>query len=456
MKVLFVYVPNRHMTDRRIYPPLGILYLSAALRRGGYHNIEFVDLNLLDDITPAAIEAELARHNADIVGVSFASPQFPYARQVAQFYKERLGDEVLLVAGGVHATVEPVSVIERSSFDVAAVGEAEQTFVELVRDYDRLGRTETFFESLRRPGFCLADRASAQAVNFGKALVGKYLDDLAIPDRSLIDWSQYTRTLLGKRCAVLMTSRGCPHRCAFCATEHHERRVRFHSPEYVIREIAQIKQTVGTNHVLFLDDTLTTNRRRMVRICELIKQEHPDLVWRGWTRTDAIDQELLYLMRESGCYALCYGVESGSDAVLKRMRKGTTVEMNRRAIEMTKRAGIKCRASFIIGNPGDTQDTIDETVDFLVATKPDDWLMSSFVPVPGSETYRHPERFGIELFPEEIEANQWDNYFVIGYQEQSGRVFRFSDGRGPEWMQQMRDYAHRRLRRELPREKLTV
>lgn len=375
VRISLIALPNPTLTDPRIAPPLGLLYLAGYLKKHGYNNIQVINLAF----------QELPDIDADIIGVSVSSTQVAYANQ----YLERLSSlypNSIIVVGGPHPTTLPNDLL----CDFAVVGEGEQAFLDIV---------------------------SGDAVD--TVVCRDYItdiDDIPFPARELIDFKEYTRTIGGKPATNMITSRGCPARCIFCDQDVWQNKLRFHSAEHVLGEIDDIKAKTGIDRILFLDDTLTFNRERILEICEGLKKR--GVLWRGWTRASCIDRRLLKVMKDSGCQSLCIGVESGSDTILKNLHKGTTVAQNLKAIKIIKEAGMYARASIMIGSPGETPDTVAETKDFMAAAKPDDWIVSTFVPVVGSPAWKEPGKYGIR-----ITDKDYANYFVVGYDQQSGLVF---------------------------------
>jgi radical SAM superfamily enzyme YgiQ (UPF0313 family) len=403
--ITLISLPNPTMTDSKIAPPLGLLYLAASSRRV---NVKVIDLANMDDSSPLSCLVRLSNEKADLFGVSIASTQIGLAEGVCRALKANNPNTPLIV-GGPHPTTLPGETLKLTHADIAVQGEGEQAWSLIIQGNADYGIYDP-------PSLMRCDQI-------------KDLDTIPFPARELLDFSRYTRTIAGKPATNMITSRGCPGECIFCDQDIWVGKLRFHSSEYVLQEIDDIRDKTGIDRILFLDDTLTANRERMLEICEGLARRN--VIWRGWTRADCIDPELLGYMKDSGCYSLCVGIESGSDTILRNIKKGITVEQNRQAITYIGAAGIKCRVSIMIGNPGETYETIEATKQFMVETIPDDWVVSTFIPVVGSPAWRNPSRFGFRIL-----HRNYDDYFVVGYDQQSGLVMELDSISNEELMRE--------------------
>jgi len=382
MKITLISLPNPTLTDPRIAPPLGLLYLASyVLKHYPDWDIKVIDLNTesLHDVI---------WDDADIFGISIASTQLKSARKVGEILRKVQGDSHVVI-GGPHPTTLPMESVCYMRADNVVVGEGEVAFLD----------------------FCTG--------NYNDLIIKrdyiKDLDTIPFPARELLDFSKYTRTIAGQAATNMITSRGCPGQCTFCDQDVWGNKLRFHSAEYVLAEIDDIKKKTGIDRILFLDDTLTFNRERMFKICRGLYDR--DVLWRGWTRANCIDEILLASMFDTGCHSLCLGVESGSPRILKNIKKGITPEQNLAGVKMIHDAGILTRISLMIGCPGETHDTIQETKDWMKEAAPfvDDWIVSTFVPVVGSPAWKNPQGFRLLDAP-------YEDYYVVGYDQKSGTV----------------------------------
>ena len=369
-----------------LVPPINLAYLAGGLERCG-HEVEIVDANvlflMLDDLREI-----IAASGADVVGVTAKTPTYNDALDVLGMTKEVLPAAVT-VLGGPHPTVCPERCIIHDCCDFLVLGEGEITLTELVSVLESGGdpsaieglafmQDGTMFKTPPRP-------------------LIENLDELPFPSYQLLPLEKYT---LGPQQLVatggshtvpymaMMTSRGCPHRCVFCSTYTvFGRHCRLRSPENVFEEITYLVEKLGVRRIDFMDDTFTIDRQRVVTLCRMIIETRLDIRWLCQTRVDRVDQELLTLMRSAGCDLILFGLESGSQQVLNRIKKGVTVEQAKNAVTWTKEAGIAIIGSFMVGNPGETRETIRETVDFARNTDIDSADFNLFTPYPGTDYF---------------------------------------------------------------------
>ncbi len=216
-----------------------------------------------------------------------------------------------------------------------------------------------------------------------------------LPARDLIDQSKYTNT-------VVYTSFGCHFNCAFCVRE-----------KYWKYSLSLIKQDLeyvinhGSKYIIFGDDNINLNTNRLYEILDLVDKY--DIQFRLNMDSRNITERMLNTAKQSGCDEISIGIESGSQQILDTMNKYTNINQNIEAIQMIKNSGIKCKIYLIINFPGETEQTIDETISFLDKTKPDKVLISQFAPLPGSDTYNHPDKYGITWM-----SPNWSDYYLAG------------------------------------------
>ena len=219
------------------------------------------------------------------------------------------------------------------------------------------------------------------------------------------------------RCFGIIGSRGCCYECAFCDRALFGERVRFRSIQNIVDEINHIIEKYGVRHFEFFDDMFTISKKRLQEFFN--KTKHLDIVYRCNGRTDILDPEIYALLHDSGCRMICYGIESGSQKILDAMKKGTTVENNMRAIAMAQEAHITVAGYFLLGFPGETKETIQETISFIKKSDIDQAQFYTFVPLPGCEVFKEPEKFGAKI----ISRNFSDYYLVTGTDGHGGKTF---------------------------------
>lgn len=466
------------MIDPRIAPPLGLLYLAGWARAQGrdVSTWSVVDLNVacLGD-WPAdghwthdfSIERclSLIPRGAYVYGFSLASMQLPHGRALARELRMR-EPGALLVAGGSHASAlpdeccDPVA-MRGGHFDVVVEREGEVAFLAVLAALDA-GWTPRDGGGGSLPVLG-ARRASGGLGWVVRGTEIDPLDQLPFPARDLIDFSRYTRKIAGLPATNVTNSRGCPARCRWCQQEslHGSGATRYQSADRILAEVDDVYATTGIRHVLFLDDTLTARKRSEIyRLCDGLKER--GVLWRGWTRANLCvrpgDREMLAYMGASGCQAICVGVESGSDAVLKAMDKGTTVAMNREAIRNVAEAGISARCSIMVGAARETWDDVFALESFLVGVREwlSDWILSIYVPLPGTPDWDRPGEVGLVIDKAKAREDGYRHFFVVGGDEQSGLVHSWADGTTQADIQARHDYVSEALLRLVPRDRVKV
>jgi anaerobic magnesium-protoporphyrin IX monomethyl ester cyclase len=339
-----------------IVPPLGLLYLGRVLLDAGY-GVEVVDFNA-EGYTPERL-AESVR-NADVVGISMQSFNREEARQTIADIRA-LGRDLPIVVGGPDLILYPRPV---EGADLSVITEAEGIIVRIVEALIERRDLSTC------PGTVFRDRRTG-GIRRGPPLeVERDLDRIEFPARSLVRSQEKARRYnilgerMGSKVTTMVTSRGCPFSCSFCAhgavtfQTYRER-----SAENVLAEIRSIYRD-GYEILGIVDDNFTVNKRRVHRIMDGIIEEGIDLAMAVQGRVDAVDEELYGKMQRAGVRAVVFGLESANQRVLDFYKKRTTVEMNRRAVEIANRVGMYTVGDFIIGAPFEGADEIERTVAF--------------------------------------------------------------------------------------------
>ncbi len=441
MKITLIHPPMLSMVDRRISPPLGILYLASYLREKLDVDIHIIDQNLNDNISVEYCIKQAIKSKADIYGISFGTPQYQYAVSISNALRKRFPNTPI-ICGGPHPTALPLETIIDTECNAVFESESEQTLYEFVKSY-MAGKVE--FCEIKGVHFLNEEN---KHIYTGKRPFIRNLDSIPFPARDLIDFNKYTRTIDNETATTIITARGCPGKCIFCSQHSWKGCIRLRSVENVIQEIDHVSDIHKVNNFLFLDDTLTLNHNRISSICQELKKRR--IKWRGWTRANLINQDLADKMADANCIALCIGVESGSQAILDKLKKGTRVEENRQAIKYIQNAGIKARVSLIVGSPGETWHSIKETVNFVVETQPDDWLISIFIPVPGSTAFENYDKFDIRFLDHSgSRVVFYSNFFVTGGEMESGQVIEYKNLKAKEILE-MRNYIYQNLMEKCP------
>jgi len=387
-------------------PPQPLIYLAAILREAG-RRVKLIDANAMglsvDETVRQVLESE-----PRIVGISSPTMLISTAAKIAKEVKAK-DARILTVIGGPHVSAVPAeTMIRYPSFDIGVVGEGERTIVELIDAVDRGG----VLGSVR--GIIFREQGAVRTTE-----ARPYIEDLdtipfpawdMLPD--LLKRYQQSAVRIDRLpCISIVTSRGCPFQCIFCARNVFGNVTRAHSAGYLIRMIRHLKDAYHVRSLSFEDENFVIYRKRLVEFCSRFIEEGLDITWDCASNVNAVTPEMLALMRRAGCWQINYGIESGSQRILDFIKKGTTVEKIREALTMTKRAGIHTKGYFIIGHPTETSQSIQETIDFIKRIDLDIFQMSFMVPFPGTELYPIAGRYGT-FRNDEDNMNIWTPLFI--------------------------------------------
>lgn len=400
------YGPLKAASGR--YFPLGLGYIAAVLRRGG-HEVLFLDPEA-QGLPDHAVASRMASFKPGLVGVSCATPSFPKARHLAGIAK-RVAPGCTTVVGGVHATAMPEAVLKQApEFDISALGEGEETMLDLADALDQGSLSPDVLRPM--PGVAFRDGEGLH-INKKREWL-RDLDTLPFPARNLVDFDLYVphaHNRRGRRATTAITSRGCPYQCIFCASHIVlGYPFRSHSPEYIVDEIEHLAKTYGVDQIIFNDDVFTMDKRRDYKICDLILKRNLKVSWFCFARVDAVTKDILVAMKRAGCFSIGFGVESGDPTMLKNIRKNITVEQVRHALALANEVGIKSQCFFVFGNPGETPETVERSIQFAIEIKPVLAFFNMMVPYPGTEAYDiHYGGSGIPL-----ENVRWEDWVAVG------------------------------------------
>ena len=359
-------------------PPLGLLYIGAALEKENFEVLIFDPLPNADQDIQKIIDFQ-----PDIVGISLLTTYLNRAKHIISMLKQNL-KSCFFVIGGIHSTVLPEESLDFLGADCAVIGEGESTMKDLCL---RLKERRTF-EDVKG----LAYREKGQIIKTEPRQPIKDLDELLFPARHLIDFEKYIfppgvlRGYWSQRCTSLMTSRGCPFQCIWCGTQAiFGQKVRRRSIENVIKEIELLQKDFRIDTIWFIDDTFTLDRKWVLGLCERMIEKGISLKWGCQAHVTTIDEEMVSRMKKAGLVQLDFGVESGSERVLKALKKGSSEEAIKKAFRITKNLGIRRVATFMFGNPEEEEEDVKKTFKLAREIKPD--FASSFflTPFPGTK-----------------------------------------------------------------------
>ncbi|MCX5705623.1 MAG: radical SAM protein [Candidatus Omnitrophica bacterium] len=373
------------------YPPLGLAYLASYLKK--YEQGKYI-LCIIDGNHSKDVVRDILAFKPDIVGFTALSPQIALTVKFSRIIRGK-APQIFQIIGGIHVSAEPEQTLRKGSFDIGILGEGEETFREVV-GLVRGGRQG--YEAFRS----VAGLAFIKGVEFIRTPSRPEimpLESIPVPDRSLFNMERYLshylviRGLSGNRITTLHTSRGCPYDCVFCSCGIVFKKVRYFPVDYVIAEVKELIRVHKVKSLFFTDDTFIINKDRVRQICNRFIAEgiNKQLKWEVQGRANLIDWQdldLLKLMKDAGCVQVDYGFETGSDKILKFLKKtDVSIDFNQRAIEVTKDAGLKVMGTFMVGIPGESEDDLLMTRDFIIRniSKIDHFQTFIATPYPGAE-----------------------------------------------------------------------
>jgi anaerobic magnesium-protoporphyrin IX monomethyl ester cyclase len=408
IKVAFV---QPKIPDGNYLPNLGIMVLSSLLLREGY-TVKIFDQNLEDEI-----ESKILAFCPNFVGFTCVTAALKTAASVASFVKEKLPMAVTMV-GGPHVSAVPQETLrENSAFDFAIQGEAERSLLEFCNAYF-LQKDEASWKKVAGLLFREGDLIKYnRPANF---LESDVLDSLPFPAWHLLPmeriFEKVTHGLFsrGKRIMPVMTSRGCPNYCGFCCRVMGFK-FRSQSLERVLAEIQWLYNEYKIDELYFEDDTFTQDPVRAHELLDgVISLKLPIWVkFANGLRADKVDEPLLLKMQKAGVYWVGFGIESGSLHTQKLMRKFLDLDLAAKNVQLAKRLGFKVGSNCIIGYPGETKDSIYESVNYFLRLKLDSLAVVTCVPFPGTTAWQECEKNSWFTERAKDYANYWFEVFKV-------------------------------------------
>jgi anaerobic magnesium-protoporphyrin IX monomethyl ester cyclase len=374
-------------------PTVGLAILAAVLEKNGFE-VTVLDCPALH-MAYHHIKQEIASFKPDIVGITSVTPTFTSALKVAHIAKEAYS-QTLVVLGGPHVTIaDDQFILQNQDVDVIVKGEGEQTMVDLVHFVLGTIRLEEVAGITYQKNGQLVRTPNRQCI--------ENLDELPPPAYHYFPLNKYR--IFGKLGLPMETGRGCISECSFCLIPQiGGDSYRTKTPTNIVDEMEWLKDHYHPDFLTFNDEVFTLDKKRVLAVCSEILQRKISIPWDCQTRVDLVSKELLYKMRKANCQLVNFGVESGSQKILDAMKKGTTIEQNEEAIRWAKKAGLSVTVSLIIGYPGETLETLKQTIDFMKKTEPDDIYLFLATPYPNTELRETVVDLGWKM------SQEWNDY----------------------------------------------
>jgi anaerobic magnesium-protoporphyrin IX monomethyl ester cyclase len=370
-----------------IMAPMGLLSLAAWMEKHGYQ-ADIHDCYAFpgrDD----RIFTYLEEHKPDYIGFSTTTSSFMDGIRLAKRAKEVLPG-IKTVFGGVHMSALRERLLrEFPIIDYGVVGEGEQTLLELMESKNDNPRSIE--------GLIFRDKDEVVFTGFRKNLLD--LDTLPFPAYEKLEGfpHSYKLPIFSYPKApntTVITSRGCPYTCSYCDRSVFRRTYRYNSPEYMMEMLTYLHQRFNIRHVNIYDDTFTLKRERVMKFCELKIKSGLKMTFNCAARTEQLDEEMLNAMKKAGCWMISLGIETGDPELLKRHRSylptakmDNPLESIRTMVHLIKKSGIRAKGLFMMGLPGETEESIDKTMRYVFSLPLDEFNLAKLTPFPGAPIY---------------------------------------------------------------------
>lgn len=363
--------------------PLNLCYIAAYLRKYIECDISIMDCEI-SEISFRDIEKKIRDYNPSIVGITCPTPVFGYILKIAGIIKD-INRDCYVVLGGPHPTAMPEDSM-KDNIDFLILREGEQTFRELV-EFIISGKKN--FEDIDG----LVFRKNGKIILNKPREYIKDLDSLPFPARDLLDFKKYysapTKKVSKYFSTSILTGRGCPYDCIHCISKCvWNRRYRFRSAKNIVNEIEYCIKKFGIREFNFYDDTFTLSEDHVIEVCDEIIRRKLKIAWVCFGRVNMITRYMVRKMKQAGCKKISFGLESGSQEILNKMRKNSTIEMARKAVKIVNEEGINAHASFMLGNVGETRKTVKKTINFAKSLELDNATFFITTPYPGTDLYK--------------------------------------------------------------------
>lgn len=396
MKVLLINPPDtasKYKFIGLVAPPLGIAYIAAVLEENGI-DVKIIDGSALE-MSWEELEREIPKYSPDIIAVTAVTPTIDQALRTARIAKNTCPD-AYIVLGGYHPTFTYNELLKNDFVDIVICGEGEYTMLELAETIESDG-------DLRKvKGIVTKDFKTPPRP------IIENLDEIPFPARHLLPMDKYK--ILNSKLPVgtLISGRGCPFKCSFCASAAlHGPKLRLRSAENIVDEMEHLINDHDADMIAFMDDTFTVNKKRVEEICTDMKKRNLDIYWGCTARVDTLSRNILQKMKDAGCITLFVGVESADQQRLDDLNKQTTIEKIKKTFELTKELDVRTIASAVLGMPGDNRQSIKNTIKFVKSLNPSYAVFSLATPYPGTRFYMKAREENL------IKITDWSKYSLM-------------------------------------------
>lgn len=392
MKILLINPPrfNEIVADnpsfieeeRGYNPPLGILYIAAYLKKYSKYNVAILDAQVEELNYDENFKTRIKELNPDVIGITAMTPTLVDVFKTIKLIKETEKEQnkkIIIAVGGPHPTIFPEETVSLPDIDYVITGEGEIPFLKLVE------AIENKLDLKKIKG--LVYKKEGEIINNKSADFIENLDSLPFPARYLTPIKKYNSILAGdKIITTMMTSRGCPYRCVFCDRPHLGKKFRARSAKNVVDEMEECTK-MGIDEILIYDDTFTVQKQRVLDICNEILKRNLKIIWDIRARVNTVDEELIKKLKQAGCTRIHFGVEAGTEKILRILNKGITIDQIKNAFRLAAKYKIETLAYFMIGSPTETREDIKKSIKLAKKINPNFVHATILTPYPATKLY---------------------------------------------------------------------
>jgi len=393
MKILLINPPRHNeiladnpafIDEERGYnPPLGLLYLAGYLKKKKFYNVFGLDAQVEQLNYNDEFEQRVKNINPDVIGITvmtFTLIDVLKTISLIRKVEKELNKKIVIVLGGPHTHLFPEETINLEGVDYLIKGEGEEPFFNLLKALEGKGE-------LSEINGLVFKKDNAIINNPVNALIDD-LDKLPFPDRELLPIEKYNSILSsGKIVTTMFTSRGCPFQCSFCDRPHLGKKFRARSAQNVVDEMEECLR-LGIKEILIYDDTFTVDKQRTLDVCDEIIKRGLNFIWDIRARVDTVDVEVLKKLKQAGCIRIHFGVEAGTEKILRVLNKGINLDQAEIAFKEARKVGIERLGYFMIGSPTETKGDINKTIEFAKKINPDYVSITILTPYPATKIYQ--------------------------------------------------------------------
>jgi len=368
------------------FPPLGLVYVAGYIKK----YLPEIDIRILDQIPKEEIIKIIINEKPEIIGFSSTSPHHWKVKKLATEIKEAY-PKGIFVLGGIHVTNCPTTV-KNSPFDIGVLGEGEITFKKLLENIEKNNKIG-FDELKKMTGFAFEYKRKFYNLGNGERI--ENLDDTPIPPREMLNMNYYSFPSFSNKetfepTGLMFTSRGCPYSCSFCSSvKFWGRHVKFFSAKRVVDEIEILYKNYHYKVIQIYDDLFSMNKPRLKQIIELLKERKilGKIKFKGFGRGNCFDEEIAILLKELNFVEIAFGIETGSEKMLKYLKDKITLQDDINAINLCRKYGIQPLGAFMIGMPYETEEDLKDTYEFIKKYISDRFVIAQMSPLPNTPVW---------------------------------------------------------------------